>query len=154
MPLYDLVLQLKSHVPKTQVAEILKRCGQKIVDTQGVVCDVKSYGHQTLAYVYKSPGERYHEVQMSQMTFAATPKALPEISHALRVDERVVRWMLLKKKKMEPLKNYKAWTEEQRAQLEESRRVGSSSEGYTSNNRSPLRSSRSTTTTTTTTTTR
>jgi ribosomal protein S6 len=65
---------------------------------------------------------------MSQMTFASAPNVLPEISHALRVDEKVVRWMVLKRKrKMEPLIKYKAWTEEQRAAMIESSRESGSS---------------------------
>jgi small subunit ribosomal protein S6 len=119
MPLYDLILQVKSHVPRHDVFNLLKRTILKILDANGVLVDVKSFGHQTLAYVYKKPNERHHEVQMSQLTFASAPKVLPEISHALRVDEKVVRWMLLKRKrKMEPLIKYKAWTEEQRAAIE------------------------------------
>jgi len=119
MPLYDLILQVKSHVPRHDVFNLLKRTSLKILDADGVLVDVKSFGHQTLAYVYKKPNERHHEVQMSQLTFASAPKVLPEISHALRVDEKVVRWMVLKRKrKMEPLIKYKAWTEEQRAAIE------------------------------------
>ena len=98
MPLYDLVLQVKARVPKREVFELLKRTSLKILDANGVLMDVKSFGHQTLAYVYKKPNERHHEVQMSQMTFASAPNVLPEISHALRVDEKVVRWMVLKRK--------------------------------------------------------
>ena len=128
MPLYDLVLQVKARVPKREVFELLKRTSLKILDANGVLMDVKSFGHQTLAYVYKKPNERHHEVQMSQMTFASAPNVLPEISHALRVDEKVVRWMVLKRKrKMEPLIKYKAWTEEQRAAMIESSRESESS---------------------------
>jgi len=119
MPLYDLILQVKSHVPKGDVFNLLKRTSLKVIDADGVLMDVKSFGHQTLAYPYKKPNERHHEVQMSQLTFASAPKVLPDISHALRTDENVIRWMLLKrKKKMEPLIKYKAWTEEQRAAIE------------------------------------
>ena len=71
MPLYDLVLQVKARVPKREVFELLKRTSLKILDANGVLMDVKSFGHQTLAYVYKKPNERHHEVQMSQMTFAS-----------------------------------------------------------------------------------
>ena len=128
MPLYDLVLQVKARVPKREVFELLKRTSLKILDSDGVLMDVKSFGHQTLAYVYKKPNERHHEVQMSQVTFASAPNVLPEISHALRVDEKVVRWMVLKRKrKMEPLIKYKAWTEEQRAAMIESSRESESS---------------------------
>ena len=99
MPLYDLILQVKSHVPKGDVFNLLKRTSLKVIDADGVLMDVKSFGHQTLAYPYKKPNERHHEVQMSQLTFASVPKVLPDISLALRTDENVIRWMLLKRKK-------------------------------------------------------
>ena len=72
MPLYDLILQVKSHVPKGDVFNLLKRTSLKVIDADGVLMDVKSFGlTQTLAYPYKKPNERHHEVQMSQLTFAS-----------------------------------------------------------------------------------
>lgn len=40
---------------------------------------------------------------MWQLTFAAVPDTVKEMEDALRLDERVIRWVVLKRKKNEPL---------------------------------------------------
>ena len=40
---------------------------------------------------------------MWQLTFASPPAVLREIDHSLRVDERVLRWMVLKRRPYAPL---------------------------------------------------
>ena len=67
---------MKSHVPKGDVFNLLKRTSLKVIDADGVLMDVKSFGHQTLAYPYKKPNERHHEVQMSQLTFASRAESV------------------------------------------------------------------------------
>lgn len=42
---------------------------------------------------------------MWQLTFAANPKVLPDIDHSLRIDERVLRWAVLKRRHTAPLPN-------------------------------------------------
>ena len=42
---------------------------------------------------------------MWQLTFASTPKVLSEIDHSLRIDERVLRWAVLKRRHLSPLPN-------------------------------------------------
>lgn len=42
---------------------------------------------------------------MWQLTFAANPKVLSEIDHSLRIDERVLRWAVLKRRHLAPLPN-------------------------------------------------
>lgn len=42
---------------------------------------------------------------MWQVTFAANPRALADIDHTLRIDERVLRWIVLKRRAFEPLPN-------------------------------------------------
>lgn len=45
------------------------------------------------------------QAAMWQLNFASDPKVLPEIDHSLRVDERVLRWVVLKRRKVQPLPN-------------------------------------------------
>lgn len=35
---------------------------------------------------------------MWQLNFAAAPSTLPDLDHTLRVDERMLRWMVLKRR--------------------------------------------------------
>lgn len=45
------------------------------------------------------------QAQMWQMSFMVAPAALPEVDHNLRVDERVLRWLLSKKRHTAPMPN-------------------------------------------------
>jgi small subunit ribosomal protein S6 len=142
MPLYELFAVAKPRLPKAQLASILKAVGQTVMDSGGVVTDIKSYGDRRLAYDIRQPGERHSEVgsrankhapspsacthrrlhspplrpppsqplgppwpppahlqaAMWQINFAASPKALPDLDHVLRVDERMLRWLVLKRR--------------------------------------------------------
>jgi ribosomal protein S6 len=42
---------------------------------------------------------------MWQVTFASNPRVLSELDHALRVDEEVLRWVVLKRQAFSPLPN-------------------------------------------------
>ena len=59
MVLYDFLMIVKSSVPKSQLGDILRRTGTRVLDAGGVITDITSYGTQTLAYEFKSPGEKH-----------------------------------------------------------------------------------------------
>ena len=63
MVLYDFLMIVKSSVPKSQLGDILRRTGARVLDAGGVITDITSYGTQTLAYEFKSPGEKHFEVR-------------------------------------------------------------------------------------------
>lgn len=52
-----------------------------------------------------SPAPPALQAAMWQMNFAAAPKTLAELDHTLRVDERMLRWMVLKRRPYNPLPN-------------------------------------------------
>jgi small subunit ribosomal protein S6 len=105
MPLYELFCLSRAKLPKSQMAEIIKHASQIVLRHSGVITDIKSFGEQRLAYEIRRPGERHSEAHMWQLTFAAPPTALSELDHSLRVDERIVRWSVLKRRKFVPLPN-------------------------------------------------
>lgn len=43
-----------------------------------------------------------------KMTFNAPPRVIAEAQHALRVDERVLRWLFTKKRALKRLNDFKA----------------------------------------------
>lgn len=45
------------------------------------------------------------QAAMWQLTFAGNPKVLADIDHTLRVDERVLRWIVMKRRAFENLPN-------------------------------------------------
>jgi ribosomal protein S6 len=42
---------------------------------------------------------------MWQLTFAGNAKTLKEIDHTLRIDERMLRWIVMKRRPFDPLPN-------------------------------------------------
>ena len=63
MVLYDFLMIVKSSVPRNQVADILRRTGTRVLDANGVITDITSFGTRTLAYEFKTPGEKHFEVR-------------------------------------------------------------------------------------------
>ena len=62
MPLYDLICIVKPTIQRPQIVEILKRTGQEVFKSGGVVTDITSYGTRPLAYDFKVRGEKHSEV--------------------------------------------------------------------------------------------
>lgn len=135
MPLYELFCLSKAQLSKVQLSEVIKLAGRIVLNHGGVITDVKSFGEQQLAYEIRRPGEKHHAVRsfseknacncsqcdirmydhllptlvlqaaMWQLTFLVKPSILSEIDHALRVDDRVIRWNILKRRELPPLPN-------------------------------------------------
>ena len=51
---------------------------------------------------------RRAQAQFVKMSFNAPPRLVAEAEHELRVDERVLRWMITKKNALRRLNDYKA----------------------------------------------
>ncbi|KAL4442448.1 hypothetical protein ABPG77_005032 [Micractinium sp. CCAP 211/92] len=98
MPLYELFAIAKPAVGKAALAEMMRAVGSTVMQQGGVVTDIMSYGQRKLAYDIRQPGSRYGEANMWQVNFVASPKTLQDIDHSLRVDERVLRWIVLKRR--------------------------------------------------------
>ncbi|PSC75436.1 mitochondrial ribosomal S6 [Micractinium conductrix] len=105
MPLYELFAVAKPRLAGGQRAlvEIMKAVGTQIQAANGVITDIKYYGERPLAYDIRQPGARYSEANMWQINFAASPKTLEEVHHTLRVDERMLRWLVVKRRPYDPL---------------------------------------------------
>jgi len=108
MVLYDLLMIVKSTVPKPQLAEILKKCSTTVLDSGGVLTDITSFGTRALAYEFKIPGEKHFEANMVQMTFNAKPSVVAAHDFILSTDERVMRWIHVKGKALKNIKSFKA----------------------------------------------
>jgi len=63
MVLYDAMVIVRASAPRAHVAEVLRKLGARVFDAGGVVCDVASYGARTLAYEFRTPGEKHFEVR-------------------------------------------------------------------------------------------
>jgi ribosomal protein S6 len=63
MPLYDLLAIVRAQAPRLAVADILRRAAVSVLDTGGVVTDVKSFGTRTLAYEIQRAGEKHTQAR-------------------------------------------------------------------------------------------
>uniref|UniRef100_A0A7S0RSK3 30S ribosomal protein S6, chloroplastic n=1 Tax=Pyramimonas obovata TaxID=1411642 RepID=A0A7S0RSK3_9CHLO len=104
MPLYDLICIIKPTIQRPQIVDILKRTGQEVFKSGGVVTDITSYGTRPLAYDFKVRGEKHSEGSIVQMSLLVAPKVLDDLDHSLRVDERIMRWRFLKQTEKPSLK--------------------------------------------------
>ena len=102
------MVMVKSATPRAQLADILRRAGTRVLDAGGVITDITSFGTRPLAYEFKSPGERHFEAHMVQISFNSAPTLIEDMKHDMRTDERVLRWIAVKKKALRPLSDYKA----------------------------------------------
>lgn len=63
MPLYDVMAIVKGAMPQQQVAMILKKAANAVLDNGGVLTDVRSFGVNRLAYTIRKYGEKFDEVR-------------------------------------------------------------------------------------------
>ena len=103
MPLYDLVCLTGARAGREAMKHALKRAGEQVQGGGGVVTEVRSYGRQPLAYAVRRLGVTHTEAHYAQMSFAAGPNVIPQIQHELRVDDRVLRSVLVKRRLLPPL---------------------------------------------------
>ena len=125
MPLYQLFAIAKPTVPVSGLAAALRKVGSNVYSSGGVVTEIKSYGEQELAYDIKTAAGKYREVrhpqmcscdvlsnrmaflfgslrslqgQMLSMNFMVGPTALADLNHNLKVNEDILRYVVLKMK--------------------------------------------------------
>eukprot|EP00982_Pelagococcus_subviridis_P006113 29977-Pelagococcus_subviridis.AAC.9 len=64
MVLYDMFIAVKSTVPRSQMADVLRKMGHRVLDAGGVITDITSFGTQTLAYQIRKQGQGHLEVRV------------------------------------------------------------------------------------------
>lgn len=66
MPLYELLCMARPLAARKELAEVANRAGRTVLESGGIVADVKSYGEHTLAYTIRTAsGERIRQVSLS-----------------------------------------------------------------------------------------
>ena len=93
---YELYLVLDGEAEEEQVDAIVERTSQLISEghagTPGEVVKVDARGRRRLAYTIKKKREGLDYI----LTFNSTPSALPEIERYLKLDEQVLRYLLVR----------------------------------------------------------
>jgi small subunit ribosomal protein S6 len=94
---YELYLVLDGEAEEEQVDAIVERTSQMIsaghADTPGEVIKVDARGRRRLAYAIRKKREGLDYI----LTFHTPPPALPEIERYLKLDEQVLRYLLVRK---------------------------------------------------------
>ncbi|KAK9809466.1 hypothetical protein WJX73_000413 [Symbiochloris irregularis] len=98
MPAYELFALAKPHLERAQRIEVVRAAANAVFNGGGVLMDVKSYGNRETAYTLRRSGEAYDSAFMWQLAFHAAPQALSALEHGLKVDERVLRYILHKRR--------------------------------------------------------
>lgn len=62
MPLYELLCLAKPTVGRPEMARMMERVGNLVMEKNGVLTDLRSYGLQHLAYDIRKPFQRYDQV--------------------------------------------------------------------------------------------
>jgi len=63
MPLYELFCVAKPTLQKPDLARIIKRTAQLVMQSDGVLTDIKYYGVNALAKTVKSGRDKYTDVE-------------------------------------------------------------------------------------------
>lgn len=88
----------KPLLPKDEMFRMIHRVGSVVLDQGGIITTLKSFGNQTLAQDIRKTPYKYSQAHMWQMDFVLGPEALRDVNHELRVNEEVLRWIVLKRK--------------------------------------------------------
>jgi len=134
MPFYEVFALVKPKLATAQCAEVLRGAATVLLKGGAILTDIKSYGEREIAYKIRRPGAAFDEARtragmpgciahcaaslggasrvwrvvqafMWQMGFMADPRTLKELDHQLKVDERVLRFMVFRKRALPKLPN-------------------------------------------------
>lgn len=94
MPLYDLVVMLKSKITNREVIDVMQTAAKRVYADKGVVTNIMSFGKIGLAYEIRKRDGLHKEGRMMQMTVMA-PSSFPKDLLYLNKDERLLRWMVV-----------------------------------------------------------
>ncbi len=90
---YEMTLILDSGLEDEQVDERIKNLDQKITDAGGGVEDVLRWGKRRLTYPIKKKESGNYLI----LTFKSNPDQLPELERGLKLDEQVLRYLIIHK---------------------------------------------------------
>jgi len=103
MPIYELFCLARPQLARAQHAEMFSTAAKTVLNGGGVLTDLKSFGERRLAYRIRSFGGIFSESYMWQISFAAKPQVLEDLQHQLKLDERVMRHLFVKKDVFKPM---------------------------------------------------
>jgi len=98
MPLYNITAIARAGSPQAEVHGLLSKLSKVVLDRGGLVAGINNWGVQDLAYRMKARQEFHTRGRFMQMKLVASPEALKELERNMKLDERLLRWMIIKEK--------------------------------------------------------
>ncbi|GJP63879.1 hypothetical protein CLOP_g20911 [Closterium sp. NIES-67] len=97
MPAYEVLVMAKAAVQRGELVDVVRGLAQRVIKDGGVVMAVKSYGTVRLAYDVKKRDGWHQQGQVVQVEVNAPASLAQQLEH-LNKDERLLRWLLLKRR--------------------------------------------------------
>ena len=98
MPLYNITAIARAGSPQAEVHGLLTKMSKIVIDRGGVVAGISNWGVQDLAYRIKARQEYHTRGRFMQVKLVTSPDALKELERNMKLDERLLRWMIIKEK--------------------------------------------------------
>lgn len=98
MPLYNITAIARAGSPQAEVHGLLTKLSKIVLQNGGVVAGISNWGVQDLAYRMKSRQDYHTRGRFMQMKLVTSPDALKELERNMKLDERLLRWMVIKEK--------------------------------------------------------
>ena len=98
MPLYNITAIARAGSPQAEVHGLLAKMSKIVIDRGGVVAGISNWGVQDLAYRMKARQEYHTRGRFMQVKLVTSPDALKELERNMKLDERLLRWMIIKEK--------------------------------------------------------
>ncbi len=77
MPLYELFCMARPALARPDAAQVMRNVAAAVLNKDGILTDIKSYGDHPLAYTIRRPNQRYNEVCYVPFRAPARAEAAP-----------------------------------------------------------------------------
>jgi len=98
MPLYNITAISRAGSPQAEVHSLLSKLSKIVLERGGVVAGINNWGVQDLAYRMKARQEFHTRGRFMQIKLVSSPDALKELERNMKLDDRLLRWMVIKEK--------------------------------------------------------
>lgn len=100
MPLYEIMCVLRAGAEAPALTSMFKRAATKVTERGGIIKSLENLGVRPLAQRMKAHQQYHTEGRYVRLFTYASPEALKEIEHVLRINEDVIRWLTVSRKQV------------------------------------------------------
>lgn len=92
MRFYELVFISDPELTEEELEKVADRAKETVEKQKGDIIRVQQWGKKKLAYKVRKQTQGYYTL----INFAAPPEAIPELERILKLDERVLKYLIVK----------------------------------------------------------